>query len=262
VFLNGRETLEPTKVLHLWAKSQKDVDYTLQWQRSGVPDESSSSTWRFSVVLTPTPKSTKARAGDNQPMCFRCVGLEGSGYEFNNPIVAMDVLSTWVLYQQGKAAERCCVKLLKPYQNLWHEWDTLARTLGRKISSLLEASALASESDGCSVNTGYSGATENLSVHETRHFSERKQERGVPDLDYKRVLKYGQKQTFRQDIVKYCLEGVVVITQEGVGGAKTRAITTWRVEDWFSRNDPLELQARHTPPSLSPLLFVIKQYIV
>ena len=72
MFLNGRETLEPTKVLHLWAKSQKDVDYTLQWQRSGVPDESSSSTWRFSVVLTPTPKSTKARAGDNQPMCFRC----------------------------------------------------------------------------------------------------------------------------------------------------------------------------------------------
>jgi len=43
----------------------------------------------------------------------------GNAYDFNNPFVAMDVLSTWVLFQQGKAAERCRSKLLKPYQVLY-----------------------------------------------------------------------------------------------------------------------------------------------
>jgi hypothetical protein len=31
-FLNGRETFSPTCVLHMWAKNQQDVDYTLTWQ--------------------------------------------------------------------------------------------------------------------------------------------------------------------------------------------------------------------------------------
>ena len=88
--------LKKKKVLYFWAKSQLDVEYTLQWQRGNVKDESESSTWRFSVVLTPTPKSTKSR-GDCQPLSYRCMGLEGSAYEFNNPYIAMDVLSTGVL---------------------------------------------------------------------------------------------------------------------------------------------------------------------
>ena len=29
----------------------------------------------------------------------RCGGT-GGGYDFNNPFVAMDVLSSWILYQQ------------------------------------------------------------------------------------------------------------------------------------------------------------------
>jgi hypothetical protein len=142
-------------------------------------------------------------------------------------------------------------------------------TLGKKISSLLEETAreLESRSDGCSVNTGFSGDTELLFVHETKHFAERKQERGVPDLDYKRVLKYGEKRTFRQDIVKYCLEvcvcacvfvcvcvwtcvnththtyiqGLVVITSEG--GGRRHAITTYKIQDWFSRGGPLQATA-------------------
>ena len=96
----------------------------------------------------------------------------------------------------------------KQVRHFWDFSEFVCSTLGKKISSLLEETAreLESRSDGCSVNTGFSGDTELLFVHETRHFAERKQERGVPDLDYKRVLKYGEKRTFRQDIVKYCLE--------------------------------------------------------
>jgi hypothetical protein len=82
----------------------------------------SSSTWRLSEALSRIiPKSTKSR-GDCQPLSYRCVGLEGSAYEFNNPYIAMDVLSTQVLpvgHDDENVAQQLQMQTLQQSTTRW-----------------------------------------------------------------------------------------------------------------------------------------------
>ena len=146
--------------------------------------------WQFSVRLTP-----KARTSKQGPETYKCTATYSSEsgnriytYYFNNPYVAMDVLSTWVLFRQKKPAERCRSKLHKPYQLLWDSWreiekacETRLRTLQvERDEELIEAG---------SANTGFTGVTGTQQFVATRHFAERKEERGLSEIDICRCLK-------------------------------------------------------------------------
>jgi len=182
----GTETFDPTDVLHVWAQ-QQEISYT--WIQDKATDDASdhvngASAWQFAVRLTP-----KSREKPEKPVTYSFTAPSPTGpvrLGFNNPYVAMDALSTWVLFRRTKPAERCRSKIHKPYQLLWDSWRDIEKACGDRLRTLRDEML----PDAGSANTGFTGMTGTQQYADTKHFAERKQERNIHDLDVCRTLKW------------------------------------------------------------------------